>query len=233
MLFEIDDEVFGRLPTLCVGVVVARGLKIARDVPEVTCILEAAAREGEERLQGKKASDDPAVQPYRRAFHELGMSPSRYPSSNIALLRRIVKGKGLPSISPVVDLGNAISIRYGLPLGSHAIETGDDVLSLRFSRPDDVFVPLGSDHADPTLAPGELVYAQGRLVHTRRWTWRQSEAGKVTPKTRDALFPIDGFRGENDEVVARATDELARGLERFCGARCQTYVCDVSCATVS
>lgn len=233
MVFRIDSEVFERLEGLCVGVVVARGFLNDQDSPEVTCLLDEAMGEARGRLEGMHASDDPRVQPYRQAFHRLGMSPSRYPSSNIALLRRIAKGKGLARISPVVDLGNAISIRFGVPLGSHAIEGDGQELCLRLSREGDVFVPRGADAPDPTLTPGELVYAQGDLVHTRRWTWQQGEAGKISADTRDAVFPIDGFTGVNDEVVMRAAEELARGLERFLGARCQTYLTDAAHPSVA
>ena len=221
--FSIDGRVFETLPRLCVGVVLAEGVRGAVPHPGVDGMLDAAVRDAEARLDGAHASDDPRVQPYRAAFHELGMSPSRYPSSNIALLRRIAKGKGLWRVNPVVDLGNAISIKYGLPLGAHALDE-KDVLELRFSRPDDVFVALGESEPDATLAPGELVYAVGKLVHTRRWTWRQSENGKVEPSTTRIAFPIDGFTGVNDDEVRAACEELAATLRDECGASAETHL---------
>ncbi|MBE5023497.1 hypothetical protein INF26_01340 [Olsenella sp. DSM 107455] len=223
MFFSIDDEVFGRLPALCVGVVLAEGVDGTGEHPAVDALLDKAVRDAERRLEGAHASEDPRVQPYREAFHELGMSPSRYPSSNIALLRRIAKGKGLWRVNSVVDLGNAISIKYGLPLGAHALGE-KDVLELRFSRPDDVFVALGESEPDVTLAPGELVYAVDNLVHTRRWTWRQSENGKVEPSTTRIAFPIDGFTGVNDDEVRAACEELVATLRDECGASAETHL---------
>ena len=223
MFFSIDGEVFRRLPALCVGVVLAEGVHGTGAHPAVGALLDEAVRDAEQRLEGIHASDDPRVQPYREAFHELGMSPSRYPSSNIALLRRIAKGKGLWRVNPVVDLGNAISIKYGLPLGAHALGE-KDVLELRFSRPDDVFVALGETEPDATLAPGELVYAVGNLVHTRRWTWRQSENGKVEPSTTRIAFPIDGFTGVNEDQVRAACEELAAVLRDEFGARAEVFL---------
>ncbi len=214
MDFCIDPQVFDVLPALCVGVVEVRGLDNSVEArPEVDALLDAAVADARARLDGgAKASDDARVQPYREAFHALGMSPSRYPSSNIALLKRIAKGKDLWHVNPLVDLGNAISIKYGLPLGEHVMGPGD-TLELRFSRPDDVFVELGATEADQALAAGELVYAVGNLVHTRRWTWRQSENGKVDAVGGlDLLFPIDGFLGVNDAQVTAACEELAGHL---------------------
>lgn len=219
MVFSIDAAVFDALPALCVGVVTAEGFdNSAESVPAIDALLDEAVADAERRLAGIHASDDPRVQPYRAAFHALGMSPSRYPSSNIALLRRIAKGKGLGRVNPVVDLGNAVSIKYALPLGAHALAPGE-TLELRFSRPGDAFVALGEKDADPTLAPGELVYAVGDLVQTRRWTWRQSENGKMGAATTRAVFPIDGFVGVNDDAVRAACDELAAHLRDDLGAR--------------
>ncbi len=212
MEFRIEPQVFDVLPGLCVGLVEARGVDNSVARPEVDALLDAAVADAQARLADMKASDDARVQPYREAFHALGMSPSRYPSSNIALLRRIAKGKDLWRVNPVVDLGNAISIKYGLPLGAHVMEA-DEGLDLRFSRPGDIFVELGATEPDPTLEPGELVYAAGNLVHTRRWTWRQSENGKVEAKgDLDLLFPIDGFVDVNDAQVTAACEELTHTL---------------------
>ena len=219
MVFSIDAAVFDALPALCVGVVTAEGFdNSAESVPAIDSLLDGAVADAARHLAGAHASEDPRVQLYRAAFHALGMSPSRYPSSNIALLRRIAKGKGLGRVNPLVDLGNAISIKYALPLGAHAMGEGE-VLELRPSRPGDTFVALGEKDADPTLAPGELVYAVGDLVQTRRWTWRQSENGKMGAATTRAVFPIDGFVGVNDDAVRAACDELAAHLRDDLGAR--------------
>lgn len=221
-LFEIGAEVFETLPTLCVGLVYAEGFDNARPSEVAERALEEAIASAEELLAGMKASDDPRVQPYREAFHALGMSPSRYPSSNIALLRRVAKGKGVGRINALVDLGNAVSISHGLPLGVHVMSLPTSVLELRLSRAGDVFVPLGASEADPTLAPGELVYAEGSLVQTRRWTWRQSENGKTGLDATSALIPIDGFTDNNLEAVCAARNELASLIEEAFGCRVAT-----------
>ena len=64
-----------------------------------------------------------------------------------------------------------------------------------------------------------MVYVSDGQVRTRRWTWRQSEIGKITPETTDLLFPIDGFTSVNLDRVLAARAELAEGLERYFGAK--------------
>ena len=77
-----------------------------------------------------------------------------------ALFTRIAKGKGMPHINPVVDLGNAISLKYTLPLGAHDLGDAGDDIQVRLSRPEDTFLPFGSTEEEAPDA-GEVVYAVG------------------------------------------------------------------------
>ena len=56
-------------------------------------------------------------------------------------------------------------------------------------------------------------------MRTRRWTWRQSEVGKITEETSDVLFPIDGFADFNKEQVEAAAKELAETAEQLFGVK--------------
>ena len=64
--------------------------------------------------------------------------------------------------------------------------------------------------------------AIGQQVRTRRWTWRQSENGKITSASTDIFFPIDGFTDFNRERVLAAQDELQMRIARIWG--CKTIV---------
>ena len=63
----------------------------------------------------------------------------------------------------------------------------------------------------------EAVYASGSEIRTRRWTWRQSERGKITEATKAILFPIDGFSDVNAAEVQAAADELVALLHKYFG----------------
>ena len=67
-----------------------------------------------------------------------------------------------------------------------------------------------------------MVYAVGNQVRTRRWTWRQSEHGKITTASSDIFFPIDGFTDFNRDRVIAARDELQALLEQI--FNCETRV---------
>ena len=66
--------------------------------------------------------------------------------------------------------------------------------------------------------PGAHIYdMDSDPVRTRRWTWRQSERGKITEETTAILYPIDGFTDVNEAEVKAAAAEFVTLLRRFFG----------------
>ena len=216
MNFVIQDSIFEKLPDLCVGVVAAKGIDNSGPHPEIDRLLDDAIALAEERFSGKRVKEEPEILPYREAFQALGINPNKYMCSIEALISRIAKKKGMPCINPLVDLNNAISIKYSLPMGTHDIDTMKDDLLVRFALPEDTFIPFGETETEHP-EEHELVYVSGHEVRTRRWTWRQSEIGKITEDTRSVFFPIDGFTDINRDRVLRARDELAELLVKHFG----------------
>ena len=133
MKFSISPAVFEKLPTACFGVVAVLD---AVPSPEADAAIAARLAEAvtdcQAALAGVALKESPEILPYREAFRALGQNPNKYPCSIEALLTRIAKGKGMPSINTLVDLGNAVSLRHRLPIGAHDIATfRDGVLEVR------------------------------------------------------------------------------------------------------
>lgn len=215
MKFIVEKEVFDKLDDVCFGIVVAKGIDNTQKIEKIQSLLEAGIKANEEKYEGKKVKESEEVACYREAFRTLGINPNKFMSSIEALLTRVSKKKGLPSINPIVDIGNAMSLKYYLPMGAHDIDTitPQDV-EVRFSREGDQFIPFGEEEAE-ILDPGELVYAVGNKVRTRRWIWRQSEEGKIVESTKNIFFPIDGFKNSNYDNLMAAREELATLLKEI------------------
>ena len=237
MYYEISKDVFDKLPTFVVGVVAVQGIDNSKEVPAITKMLEECSDEVMRYFaeSGNKAKNDPCVVPYREAFRALGINPNRYACAAEALMDRLAKGKGVPSINPAVDLGNAVSLKYKLPIGAHDMYTfvrpdgsgrgsEDAGLEVRPAAAEDHFRPFGAPEGefdDPE--EGEVVYVSGHEVRTRRWTWRQSEVGKMTEKTTAVFYPIDGFSDVNIEDVKKAMKEFTELVANYfakSGSRC-------------
>lgn len=225
MQFTITDDIFQQLPNLYVGVVVAHGIDNSRDYPAITTMLDQHMAQAQATFKDANVKERPEIIPYREAFRQLGINPNRFPCSAEALFKRLAKGKDLPHINPLVDLNNAISLQFTLPMGTHTLDNATEDVMMRLATPGDQFVPLGKDEVEEP-DEGEVVYAVGHQVRTRRWTWRQSEYGKITPATQNVFFPIDGFADVNKEAVDAAVAELARQLETIFGVEAQTGIVD-------
>lgn len=244
MFYEVSKDIFDKLPDAYFGVVAVTGIDNSKDVPAIAELLNKCAEECRQYFEnaGTKAKEDPCVVPYREAFRALGINPSRYSCSIEALMDRIAKGKGMPSINPAVDLGNAISLKYRLPIGAHDIYsfvredgtgrgTADTGLEVRLATEEDTFTPFGAgedEFDNPDV--GEPVYVSGHEVRTRRWTWRQSEVGKITEKTSGILFPIDGFASLNKNEVQQAMKDFCELVANYFAR--SGYSCTVSTGVV-
>lgn len=223
--FTVAPELFELFPDLCFGVVVAENVDNRGEDGEITQLVRARALELVERLGGMDAREHPHVAVWRDAFSRLGLSPSKFPSSIEALSRRIAKKPELPVINKVVDLVNAVSIRHILPMGAHdmAILPGD--IAVRYARPDDIFIPFGATEPE-AVDVGEVVYATGNQIRTRKWVWRQGEMAKVLEQSRTIFVPIDAFYGKTDQAARAARSELVGLLERYCGATTRVFWVD-------
>lgn len=219
MKFSVSSEVFEKLDNVCFGVIVAKGIDNSLVKNDIVEKLDQSIKDCEDKFKDTKVKELEGILCYRDAFKELGINPNKFMSSIEAMLTRTSKGKGLPNISSIVDLGNAVSLKYMVPLGAHDIDTLDGDIEVRFSKEGDSFIPLGTEETE-ILEDGELIYSAGDNVRTRRWIWRQSEQGKITNESKNIFFPIDGFEDKNYESVMSARDELASLLK-------EVFSCDV------
>lgn len=219
MKFRVSSEVFKKLDNVCFGVIVVKGIDNTLEKNEIIEKLNQEIKNCEDKLKDTKIKELEEMLYYRNAFKKIEINPNKFMSSIEAMLTRTSKGKGIPSISPIVDSGNVVSLKYMVPLGAHDIDTLDGDIEVRFSKKGDTFIPLGTEELE-TLEDGELIYSAGDNVRTRRWIWRQSEQGKITNKSKNIFFPIDGFTDENYASVISARDELASLLK-------EVFSCDV------
>ena len=225
MRFGIAPEVLTRFPNYCVGVVVATGVANAGPATGVDDLLSQAVGAVRQALIGGPIDQNPRLQAWLSAFRQAGINPIEFPPSVEALARRAVEGDGAPRINPAVDLANAASLRYLVPVGAHDLDRLRGDFWVRCSHDGDRFTPLGQAESEP-VPPDEVVFADEQAVRTRRWVWRLGEKGKVTGASRAIFFPIDGFVGITDEAVRQAVSELAHTLGAMLGATVWTAFVD-------
>ena len=207
MKFKVQDNFFEKIPNAVFGVVVVKNFDNTKNYDFINELFTKNLENSKEKFKDVKIKDEDWIHSYRDAFTKLGINPNKFMCSIEALMTRISKGKDIPSINPIVDLGNALSLKYELPLGVHDIDNFiDGNIEIRESTKDDVFVPFGSTEIEH-LEEGEIIYASNKEVKTRRWTWRQGENSKITEKSTNLFIPFDGFT-ENIDKIKELQNEL-------------------------
>jgi DNA/RNA-binding domain of Phe-tRNA-synthetase-like protein len=218
LYYSIADEIFARFPGYVRGVVLAYDVTNGESPSEVVSLLRGAEASIHQQLKIDTIADHPRIKSWREAYRSFGARPGEFRSSIEAMARRALRNDPLPSINALVDIGNAVSLRYLIPTGGHSIDVLTQDISLRPAKGEETFVPFGSDEPESPL-PGEIIFVEGNTVLTRRWTWRQSNHTLMLPTTKAIEYNIDGLPpiplSEVDEVCRQVMD-LVR---RFCGGR--------------
>ncbi|MGP3988273.1 B3/B4 domain-containing protein [Streptomyces sp. 3N207] len=210
MHFAHSPQLWRDFPRLVPGVLHAKGITAGASVddPVRQLCARAAARNAEGAGQ---ESGLPQIQAWRRAFAELGVKPTQYRCAAESLLRRFRKEGALPQIHPLIDLCNAASLAFAIPVGVFDLGriTGD--LRVRHADGDEVYETFAGSEEHPE--PGEVIFADdARRAHARRWTNRQSGHSAVREETGEVLIVVEALHETAPGEVAELMDVLADAL---------------------
>jgi len=214
--YSISPDIFAGYPGYVRGVVVAHDVKNGTSSSELLELLREAEDSVRAQVDPTGVAEEPRIASWREAYRAFGARPADFRSSVEAMARRVLRGDELPSISALVDLGNVVSLRHLLPAGAHAIDLLKGDIQLRFADGDEEFLAFGSEELENPL-PGEVIFAEGKTVLTRRWTWRQAQHTLTLPGTTAVEFNVDGLPPVSRSEVETACAEVAELIQRFCG----------------
>jgi DNA/RNA-binding domain of Phe-tRNA-synthetase-like protein len=197
--FTYADSIRADFPELATGVLRIDGISTTGNVSVWTahfCDI------GSRRLANDTEAALPEIQAWRRAFTRMGLKPTQYRCASEALLRRFRKERSLPSIHPFVDLCNAVSIAFAVPVAAFDLTKISGNLEVRPANGDEVYETFSGEIEHPD--PGEVIFADssGR-VHARRWTNRQSGYSAVRDETVSVLVVSEAMHAGATEDVSR------------------------------
>ena len=149
-------------------------------------------------------------------FKAFGAKPKRTPCSASALRKRVMRDGSLPPLDPVVDIYNAISIRYAIPVGGEnlAAYSGAPRLTLADgSEPFDTF-----KEGEPVVEnpePGEVIWRDDLGVTCRRWNWRQGIRTRLDSQAQSMWFILESLPSMPLAALQEAGDELVSNLQKL------------------
>ena len=173
--------------------------------------LERLLARSQERLGATTESELPEVAAWRRAYAQMGLKPTQYRSAAEALLRRFRREGTLPTLHPLVDLCNAVSLAYALPVAVFDLDGVDTFLEVRRATGTEDYLAFNGEVEHPE--PDEVIFADAAAhVHARRWTFRQSRRSTVSEQTRRVLIVSEGLHANAGHDVPALIDTLASEL---------------------
>lgn len=211
MHFRHSPEIWAAYPALTPGVLIAEGLSAEKDVQARVAEYQAVARS---RLEAGSEGDLPEVQAWRRAFSQMGLKPTQYRCAAESLLRRFRKEGALPSLHPLVDLCNALSLAFAIPIAVFDISHIEGHLEVRLADGDERYLSFAGEIEHPEA--GEVIFADaGGAAHARRWTHRQSASSAVRANTEAVLIVAEALHDTAHTDVAKLLATLAGELATF------------------
>lgn len=181
---------------------------------EASCALLLAAAGG-----ARAPWAEAHINAWREAYRSFGAKPQRTPCSVEALSKRFDRDGQVPGINVVVDLYNALSLRFAVPVG------GEDAIA--YEGPPRLIRATGEELFDTVsegqprqeaVEAGEVVWRDGRAVTCRRWNWRQSTRTRITEASTSLWFVLDRLEPMPVDALIVAGRELVAGLSPMTSA---------------
>ena len=223
---RITDEIFEAFPDVLVGIVVARGIDNSGEPAGLHEELRAAEAKAVEALGGAPAPEHPRIAPWRQAYKRFGADPRRQPSSVESLVRRVLKGDRIPRVSPLVDIYNAASLSFLLPLGGEDLDRIAGDLLLTTAKEGEASVLLLGEREERPPRRGEVIYRDDVGAVCRRWNWREADRTKLTAETANAVIVAEGLPPVGRGLIEEAIALVAERTRRYCGGEMATAVLD-------
>ena len=216
--FIVDKSFWEIFPEANVGVLLLDNVDNSGVSSEnVIKLLKESNEEAKKHLTKAQLSQNPAISVWREAYQKF-KTKKGVRSSVEALLKRVEKGAGISTISPLVDIYNSASLKYGLPVGAEDIETFEGNLVLGVTAGNDEFYALG-DTENSSILDGEVCYRDDKGAVCRCFNWRDGQRTMITENTKKAFVVIEYVNSERNEDIEKALKMIAEYSEKELGAK--------------
>ncbi|HFI0114950.1 TPA: B3/4 domain-containing protein [Streptococcus suis] len=223
--FVVDSSFWSLFPDAKIGVLLLKDYKTPSESPEdLVKLLEESNGIAQKFLTEDTFSENEVIRTYRQAYQKFKTKKGAR-SSIEALLKRSTSDRPVTTISPLVDIYNAASLRFGLPCGAEDLDTFVGNLQLTITEGGDEFYLIGDENNNPTL-PGEVCYKDDKGAVCRCFNWRDGERTMITDETKNAFLVMELVNSDRVEDLENALDFISQHAEKFLGVVPEKYLLD-------
>lgn len=229
--FIADQSFWEVFPDAKLGVLLLKNYDgLGESSSEIKALLEESHKLAKVYIDEENFSDSEVVQTYRKAYQKF-KTKKGVRSSIEALLKRVSNGQMIPSIDPLVDIYNAASLRFGLPVGAEDIDRFVGDLRLTITDGGDEFYLIGDEKNNPTL-PNELCYKDEAGAVCRCLNWRDGERTMIQPHTTNAFVVIEAINPADADRMQEALSFIEGQAKLNLGAETEMYILDKSLSSI-
>ncbi|GLS33248.1 B3/B4 domain-containing protein (DNA/RNA-binding domain of Phe-tRNA-synthetase) [Mesorhizobium albiziae] len=208
MFFCHSTELRDDFPELAAGVLFAVGITDSASVDAPIADLNTVAGA---RLAKGPEGEMPEIQAWRRAFSRMGLKPTQYRCASEALLRRFRQENALPRLHPLVDLCNAVSMAFAIPVAVFDVAGITGNLEVRHATGKETYLTFSGQTEHPEAR--EVIFADDAgQAHARRWTNRQSGLSAVRDETKGVLIVAEAMHASAPADIRKLVETLAGHL---------------------
>jgi len=229
--FILEKDYLELFPDSQIGVLICNGIdNTIKEEDKYRGFLDEAQKEALKHISNPEFTENPIIRTWRDAFYKFKTKKGARCSIE-ALLKRVSKGGEIGCINPLVDIYNAVSLKYGVPIGGEDIDKFEGDNRLTIADGTEEFVTYGSDKSEPPYE-GEVVYKDNAGAICRCFNWRESVRTMLSENTVNAFMCIETVAGERNDVLDEALEELKNLIEMELGGKVEKHILSKECPEV-
>lgn len=207
----IGEEIKSKVPTFSLGFL---AIKIGEiDVDKIESHLKEIENEIKANMDNDKIKARPMIASTRSSYKTFGKDPNRYRPAAEQLARRVLSHGEIYRVSPIVDLGNIISLMSGYSIGViDASKVSGDV-KMGLGQKDEVFNGIGRGAINVENLP---IYRDE--IGAFATPTSDEERTKILSSSKFLYIFINDFSTLDDTYLQSYIDITINLFSSYCGA---------------
>ena len=214
-VLSIDKQIRTAIPGAAFSLIMIADMQNSRTPETLWQNVQSISEEYRMRPEMMTGAVEPVMMQVRRMYHAFGMDPTKNRPASERLVRRVLQSKELYRINTAVDVCNAVSLKYRLPLGLFDADAlSGKTLTLRFGSAGESYDSLSGREIQ---TEGKFIIAdtQGPIGSPST----DSQRTKITGHTQSVLCLVYGPAGLPETYVQETGDTFGEWCVTYGGGR--------------
>lgn len=201
-----------------VKIVFARidGLDNTSQNPDWMEFREKRIQELYELYKDINVKEDEILEGFNLLHDRTGVKRRKNVPASENLIKLLIKRGNVGFINTAVDIYNLISIESKLALGAHDIDRTTGNVTLRFTRGDENFIPLGKEGGQP-VNKGEYSYIDDANDVLCRLEIRQVLKTLVNEQSKNIWYIVQGNEFTSQDYLVEIAKQIIDTTTKYCG----------------